>query len=134
MPQGLTHEAWAAAKEEALFALRRKAIQSNPLITYSDIAEAIRTIEFKPDDKNLHELLGEISRDEDAAGRGMLSVLVVHKYGEQKPGPGLFVLAKQLGRNISDPEEFFVAELAKVRDANAATSIALLDRQRLIGR
>ncbi|UPK04558.1 HNH endonuclease [Bradyrhizobium sp. 170] len=134
MPHGFTHEVWGFAKEEALSVLRRKAVQNDPLITYSDIAKEIRAIKFEPDDKRLHELLGEISVDENAAGRGMLSVLVVHKHGEHKPGPGFFVLAKRLGRKTSDPEELFVAELAKVKDANAASSMSMLERHNLRGR
>lgn len=134
MPQGFTHDVWAVAKEEALSILRRKAVQNDPLITYSDIAKAIRTIEFNSGDKRLHELLGEISLDENTAGRGMLSVLVVRKHGEHKPGPGFFALAKQLGKETSDPEEFFVTELAKVKNANAASSIAVSERYKLSGR
>ncbi len=88
MPYGFAQSVWADAKEEALAVLRGKAVQNNPLITYSEIAGAIRAIEFNPDDKGLHELLGEISVDENAAGRGMLSILVVHKHGAHKPGPG----------------------------------------------
>jgi len=40
-------------------------------------------------------MLGEISQEEDAAGRGMLSVIVVHKVGDMQPGPGFFQLAKK---------------------------------------
>ena len=47
-------------------------------------------------------MLGEISSEEDAAGRGMLTVLVVHRAGDMQPGPGFFELAKQLGRNTSN--------------------------------
>ena len=36
------------------------------------------------------------------AGRGMLSVIVVHKVGDMQPGPGFFQLAKKLGRDTSD--------------------------------
>jgi hypothetical protein len=35
-------------------------------------------------------MLGEISQEEDEAGHGMLSVIVVHKYGDMQPGPGFF--------------------------------------------
>jgi len=133
MPHGFVPSVWAAAKEEALTVLRGKAVQNNPLITYSEIAGAIRTIEFNPDDKGLHELLGEISIDENAAGRGMLSILVVHKHGEHKPGPGFFDLARQLGKKTSDPDQFFVAELAKVKNENATVSVAV-ERAWLNGR
>ena len=39
-----------------------------------------------------------------AAGRGMLSVIVVHKQGDMQPGPGFFELAQRLGRDTSDTE------------------------------
>jgi hypothetical protein len=133
MPHGFAQSVWAAAKEEALAVLRGKAVQNNPLITYSEIAGAIRAVEFNPDDKGLHELLGEISVDENAAGRGMLSILVVHKHGEHKPGPGFFALARQLGKKTSDPDQFFIAELAKVKNENATVSIAV-ERAKLNGR
>jgi len=35
-------------------------------------------------------------------GRGMLSVIVVHKEGDMQPGPGFFELAGELGRDTSD--------------------------------
>jgi hypothetical protein len=46
-------------------------------------------------------MLGEISL-EGAAGRGMLSVIVVHKDGDMQPGPGFFELAEELDRDTSD--------------------------------
>ena len=39
-------------------------------------------------------MLGEISSAEDAAGRGMLTVVVVHKAGDMQPGPGFFRAGK----------------------------------------
>ena len=35
-------------------------------------------------------MLGDISSAEDDAGRGLLTVVVVHKSGDMKPGPGFF--------------------------------------------
>ena len=58
-------------------------------------------------------MLGQISEEEDAAGRGMLSVLVVHKDGDKMPGPGFFTLAKKLGRDISDRDKCWSDELTK---------------------
>ena len=62
-------------------------------------------------------MLEEISREEDAAGRGMLSALVVHKTGEQKPGGGFFTLAEKLGRDITDRDKVWIEEVIKVRAA-----------------
>lgn len=43
-------------------------------------------------------MLGEVSVEEEAADRGLLSVLVVHKVGDMQPGPGFFELANELGQ------------------------------------
>ena len=64
--------------------------------------------------KRLFHMLGEISSAEDADGRGMLTVVVVHKVGDMQPGPGFFELAKSLGRDTGDILKCWVAELHKV--------------------
>ena len=63
-------------------------------------------------------MLGEISEEEDAAARGMLSVLVVHKGGDLMPGPGFFDLAASLGRNTTDRLKFWAEEFADVLSAH----------------
>jgi hypothetical protein len=62
-------------------------------------------------------LLGEISDDEHAAGRPMLSALCVSVTGI--PGPGFYVLASQLGLLPSDEEDraFWEAERERVYTA-----------------
>jgi hypothetical protein len=85
-------------------------------IAYSDLANEIRAIRLEPHERPLGYLLGEISEEEDAAGRGMLSVLVVHKTGDMKPGPGFFELAAQLGRDTSDTDLCWINELNLVYD------------------
>jgi molybdopterin synthase catalytic subunit len=84
------------------------------MISYSDLVKHIQTIKLDAHDPRLFHMLGEISSDEDAAGRGMLSVLVVHKVGDMQPGTGFFELAKQLGRNTSNILKCWVDELHKV--------------------
>ena len=59
-------------------------------------------------------MLGEISGEENAAERGMLSVIVVHKSGDKQPGPGFFEFAEELGRDTSDILKCWVDELKKV--------------------
>ena len=59
-------------------------------------------------------MLGEISSEEDAAGRGMLTVIVVHKYGDMQPDPGFFDLAEKLCRYTSDILTCWVNELKGV--------------------
>ncbi|MFN3394684.1 MAG: hypothetical protein ACK424_09015, partial [Candidatus Thermochlorobacter sp.] len=62
----------------------------------------------------LAAMLGEISAEEDKAGHGMISVIVVHKSGDKQAGPGFFELAKELGRDTSDVLACWVAERNKV--------------------
>ena len=88
------------------------------LITYSDLVRKIRSvipIDIGPHDLRLFQLLGEISIEEDRNNRGMLSVVVIREV-DQRPGPGFFKLAEQLGKIFSDSEkeEFWIAELKKV--------------------
>jgi len=72
------------------------------MIPYSELVSRIGTICMEPDSYALAHMLGEVSEEEDAVGRGTLSVIVVHKDGDMQPGPGFFQLAKKLGRNTSD--------------------------------
>jgi molybdopterin synthase catalytic subunit len=84
------------------------------MIAYSDLVKRIKSIRIEAHDPRLFHMLGEISSEEDAAGRGMLTVLVVHRAGDMQPGPGFFELAKQLGRNTSNILKCWVDELHKV--------------------
>lgn len=88
------------------------------LITYSDLVSKIRSgffTDIGPHDPRLFQLLGEISIEEDKNNHGMLSVVVIREV-DQRPGPGFFKLAKQLGKIFSDSEkeELWIAELNKV--------------------
>lgn len=82
-------------------------------MTYTQLAEKIASVFLQPDDAYLAFLLDEISREESAAGRGMLTAVVVHK-SDGKPGQGFFKLAKQLGHNTSDQDMFWIEELRVV--------------------
>ena len=84
------------------------------MIAYSDLVAEIRKIKLGAHDPRLFHFLGEISADEDAAGRGMLTVLVVHKNGDMQPGPGFFELAGTLGRDTTDILKCWVEELHRV--------------------
>jgi hypothetical protein len=110
---GFSETDWALAKQEARSLLIARA-KLRGMIPYSDLVKAIRAISLDPHDQRLFHLLGEISSEEDAGGRGMLSVIVVHKFGDMQPGPGFFELAKKLGRDTSDILECWVDELKKV--------------------
>lgn len=104
---------WDQAKSEAREILVERA-KMGSTITYSDLAEGIRSISLEARDQRLFHLLGEISSEENAAGRGMLSVIVVHKVGDKQPGTGFFDLADRLGRDTSDIVKCWVDELKKV--------------------
>jgi DNA-binding IclR family transcriptional regulator len=59
-------------------------------------------------------MLDELSIDEDGAGRGLITVLVVHKSGDYRPGPGFFELAASGGRDVSDIDRTWLRELRTV--------------------
>jgi hypothetical protein len=67
------------------------------------------TIYFDAHEHIYHLMLGQISSEEDAAGRGMLTALVVLK-DSGMPGDGFWDLAKRLGRNVSDKIACWVQE------------------------
>ncbi|MBC8492749.1 MAG: hypothetical protein H8D43_03105 [Chloroflexi bacterium] len=104
---------WNEAKEEMRQILIERA-RVRGMIPYSELVSQIRTIRMKPESYALAAMLGEISSAEYAAGRGMLTVIVVHKSGDMQPGPGFFELAKELGRDTSDILKCWVGELKKV--------------------
>ena len=85
----------------------------NP-VSSRKLAAAIRTLDLEPQSTHLAHMLGEISSAEDAAGRGMLTVVVVHKSGDGMPGAGFFELARSLGRDTGDKVAFWASELRKV--------------------
>lgn len=110
---GYSASQWSRAKDEALAAMIERA-RTRAMITYSDLTVAITAIAFKPHDAALANLLGEISTDENEAGRGMLTVIVVHKQGDMEPGAGFYSLAEKLGRDTADRLRCWVDELHRV--------------------
>lgn len=111
---GYSEEDWNTAKEEMMQILVGRA-KLKDTISYSELVAQVQTIHLAPDSHALAAMLGEISSAENAAGRGMLSVLVVHKDGDMQPGPGFFDLAKSLGRNTGRvPLKFWIEELNRV--------------------
>ena len=86
------------------------------LISYSDLVREIESCALEPHDPRLDHLLGQIAEAEDEAGRGLLTVVVVHKTGDKIPGPGFFKMAQSRGRDTSDRVEFWISELQRVHD------------------
>lgn len=116
MKYGFELQNWEAAKAKAKDLLGSYA-RRRQMIPYSDFVARLAPIELEPHDFRLGKFLGEISREESEAGRGMLSALVVHKHGDYQPGPGFFELAKELGHDVSDIEKFWVQEVKRVFEA-----------------
>jgi hypothetical protein len=110
---GYKAEDWETAKDEKRQILIERACVRG-MIPYSDLVSRVKTIRMAPDSFALAHMLGEISEAEDAAGWGMLSVIVVHKDGDMQPGPGVFQLAKKLGRDASDTLVCWIDELKRV--------------------
>ncbi len=103
---------WEQAKKEAIRGIVDEARKGSP-VYYSDLTKHIHSIGFGPHDSSFHHLLGQISVEEDAAGRGMLSVLVVRRE-DGMPGQGFFDLAKRLGRDVTNRERCWSEEAALV--------------------
>jgi len=116
LKHGFSQTDWDAAKEEARTVMIERA-KVRGMIPYSNLVKQLRSIKLEAHDPRLFHMLGEISSEEDAAGRGMLTVVVVHKDGDMQPGPGFFELAKQLGRDTSNILKCWVNELHKVHAA-----------------
>lgn len=110
---GFPPEAWKAAKAEAKAILKDVARQKS-LIPYSRLAAMISSVQMEAHDRRFFHFLGEVSSEEDEKGRGLLTVLVVHKTGDMKPGPGFFELAEGRDRDVSDLEKCWVDELNAV--------------------
>lgn len=104
---------WEQAKFEAIRAIVAQARRGHsPTISYSDLTRRINSISFDPHDFRFHLLLYEISIEEDAAGRGLISALVVHK-DDERPGQGFWDMAKE-HRDVTDRERCWSNEVGKV--------------------
>lgn len=108
---------WKPVRDEIVQVLRLTA-RRRTLISYSALVARVTRFPLAHDSLALNEMLCEISEAEDTAGRGMLSVLVVHKQGDQLPGPGFFTLAAELGRDADDKPKLWSDELKLVYRAN----------------
>jgi molybdopterin synthase catalytic subunit len=110
---GFAQADWDAAKNEAREIMIGCA-KSRRMIPYSELVRQITRIRLQAHDARLSHFLGEIASEEDAQGRGLLTVVVVHKSGDMQPGPGFFELAQFRGRDTSKIVECWVEELKKV--------------------
>lgn len=110
---GFTEADWDKSRKELRQALIARA-KLRGMIPYCELVDMIATIRLEPHSQSIADMLREVAVEEDAAGRGMLTVIVVHKVGDMQPGPGFFDVAKQRGRDTSDILKCWVDELKKV--------------------
>jgi hypothetical protein len=110
---GFPLKTWNKAKDEAKNALMERA-RVRGMMPYSELVTHIQAIQLEAHDTRLFHLLGEMSEEENDAGRGMISALVVHKAGDMHPGPGFFELADHLGKDTSDILKCWINEVKKV--------------------
>jgi len=105
---------WQRTKDgarEAMIGVARRGVT----ITYSELLAAIGHPDGLDD---LARLLREISLEEDAAGRGLLTAVVVRS-ASGLPGNGFFQLAVQQGRDIADRESCWRAEHERLQHEHA---------------
>ena len=86
---GFPEHIWNTAKKEAREAMIEVARRGQTM-SYTELVQKITSCRLEPRDVRLAHMLGEISTEEDEAERGMLTVVVVDKTGDMKPGPGFF--------------------------------------------
>lgn len=113
LDHGFPQSDWDAAKDEAR-AMMISIARRKRTISYSELVAEIRAIKLAPHDPRLFQFLGEIASDEDDAGRGLLTVVVVHKGGDLNPGKGFFDLARSRGKDARDETAFWASELNRV--------------------
>lgn len=109
---GYSPENWSALKSEIRLILIDTAKSARGTITYSGLTEKIVSANLVPNSEILSAALTEISEEENAAGRGMLSAVVIRKDGEKKNG--FIEVAARLGRDVSNPEQCWDAEIERV--------------------
>jgi hypothetical protein len=114
-PHNIERSLWEAAKREARQAMIAAARSAKGTMTYEELTRLITAVHFEPNSLPLRELTDDIAFEEDTAGRGMLSAVVVHQDADGLPSQHFFTLAKGLGRN-TDQEGFWMSELATVRN------------------
>lgn len=114
MPYGFHQESWERAKEEALQVLQERASRRHSqTISYTVLVESLTSIQIDPHDPRLSSFLEEIVVDEHRSGRPLITVLVVHKTGDQMPGEGFYEISEQLGFEVANREAFWIQEFQR---------------------
>lgn len=119
MSMTVDDDKWQDAKRQALKVLRQCA-EAQDTITYKQFVKKIKAI---PDlafhgDGRMDHLLDEVSREEFAEGRGLISVLVVETAFPHMPSDGFFALAKAYYPNGMERRKLFEAAREQVYAAH----------------
>jgi hypothetical protein len=101
MLHGFTDSEWRRAVAEAVTILRQRATLGDT-IAYGELSNELHSVRIGPHDPAMSLLLADVSAEEHANGRGLLSVIVVHKHGDMAPGEGFYELAESLGFDVPD--------------------------------
>jgi hypothetical protein len=104
---------WNDAKRQVKDTLVDRA-KAEDVISYFELAVRVAAIKLEPQSFALRTMLREIGHEEHAAGRGMLTALVVSTAGQKQPDLEFLYLATQLGRNTSDIWRCWIKELKRV--------------------
>jgi hypothetical protein len=117
---------WEEARQQAMRAIIEHARATGGTITYGQLTIKITAIRFDPHDYAFHAMLYQISELEEAAGRGLLSALVVHApdatKGANMPGDGFWACAADFGRNVGDREKCWIAEVKRLLELHGPHS------------
>lgn len=108
-------------KRHALRLLLEDVARREGVIPYGDIAREIGGFSA-PNSRALADLLGEVARDSEEAGMGLLSAVAVYANDYSEVSVGFINIAKALGRpNVPNGKEaqrdYWLGELGRVHEA-----------------
>lgn len=110
---GLDELEWAEARGEVRGYLER-ARRDQATVTYEEVRMANQRPEVRRNRHALRALLYEIAAGDVAAGRPMLTALVVSK-ATRVPGAGFFLAARELyGEEVEPRNLFWLTELSRL--------------------
>jgi hypothetical protein len=113
MPHGFSNAQWSAGVAAMTDILRARA-SVRGMITYSGLSKAMHSVTIGYKDPAMDDMLLEVSRNQASHGRGLSSVVVVHKNADTEQGNGFYGLAESMGFDVLGRQACWIAELHKV--------------------
>lgn len=112
LTQRTTHRGYMPIRQRLLEIARRRGYT-----TYGEIAPLVGLDTENPDDRNaMSQILADIARAEQAAGRPMLTAVVI-RADQNMPGDGFFTIAQEFGRYAGgDRLLFWIGSLNEVHE------------------